>query len=121
MQFYKVPVYGPCLQRNFDDWKTFVSSAYIVDFPLFRQNGKSSIKIRNKSGPRQEPWGTPQLISFNFAKLFSPLQVGSKPVEVFFRSINSRPVYLPLSIFKYQSFVEAIRQVAISVTYELKQ
>ena len=40
----------------------FVSSAYIAEHELSKQFGKSFTYIKNKRGPRFDPWGTPQLI-----------------------------------------------------------
>ena len=42
--------------------KTFVSSAKILKLPRWQQLGRSFIKRIKKSGPRTDPWGTPQLI-----------------------------------------------------------
>ena len=48
---------------SFEDSKNiFVSSANKKNLSLFDIFGKSLIYIRNKSGPRTEPWGTPHVI-----------------------------------------------------------
>ena len=39
-----------------------VSSAYSLAFECFRQRGRSLINIKNNSGPRIDPWGTPLVI-----------------------------------------------------------
>ena len=45
------------MERYFDEWEIVELSAYIVTIPWFRQNDKSLIKIRNRSGPWQESLG----------------------------------------------------------------
>ena len=46
--------------------KTFVSSAKILKLPWGQHFGRSFIKRIKKSGPRTDPWGTPQLIGLVF-------------------------------------------------------
>jgi len=51
------------VRRSGPEEKTFESSANIIVDILFEIVPRSLIYIRNKMGPRIEPWGTPQVMS----------------------------------------------------------
>ena len=57
---------------SFDSWllhgEDFIlaSSGYLEILEFFIKQGRKFIKTRNRSGPRQDPYGMPTSISFKF-------------------------------------------------------
>ena len=67
--------------------ESVLSSANKVNLKKLEQFGKSLIKIRKSSGPRIEPWGTPQSTKRRSDKLFFKFYV-LLPV----RNVRPKPV-----------------------------
>ena len=69
------------MERYFDEWEIVVSSTDIVTFLSYKQNGKSLVKVRNRSRPRQKPWETAQHVSLMLQKLELNLQNSFLPCK----------------------------------------
>ena len=52
-------------------WNKVVSSANRIAVKKFDTDERSLIKIKNKSGPNIDPWGTPHFIGFNLEAVLS--------------------------------------------------